>query len=1312
MSGLKQQRQEPQPRGAPPSPPPPRRLAMSLFVLALGCAALVWAGALLPRASQAGGGGAQALPYAAALAPLLRHLEAQPDAALAPLAEALLRAPVVPADEARRLYAAALERAADQGPDTVPAEATLPLRRTTAASERLMPGLPLGLLRAPPAASSAASRAAAAALAAFLEPALSLLQREAGDALLRCDEDPSLPPTGEAAGRVAIAANLRNAGGVAPNAVLQVLRLALWLPPGRAFVLIYEDGSTDSTRRWLGLLQLLLAPLRVPFAVTLDGALARRAGEERIHHLARLRNALVEPFYPAAGGHNGTAVDWRQQCNPWPRRADGAGRGNAGAAPSTADGGAEAAALPPGASAACFQPQQLLFFNDVLFCARGAARLLLHDADLACGFDLNIFDTRRRRLAEHQSMAHGAHAGGVGRRVLQEQEQQASAQEQRGEAQQEVQQAEGGSGDAGQPEQPAQPEATPPPQPATHYDLYDIWVSRDVTGARMEAAGAPFTRHPQSRARGTVGLPFRVHCCWSGMAKVRAEAFAARGLRFRSHEPGECMASECSLLCDDLARVGLGRALMDPAVVTAYNARGAAAVASPAAWSAVSGVAAQPWGAVAAAGRIDWGAREWRLTRGFADLAQGPQATVELLHAVDMSGLKPSAQPRGATAAAAAPPRRLAMSLFVLTLGCAALVWAGALLPRASRASGGGGGAPVSPYAAALAPLLRHLEAQPDAALAPLAEALLRAPVIPADEARRLYAAALERAADQGSKAASAAAHQPPVPRVVTASARLLPRLSLMNLQQSPAVGLLARQQRLVPPAVATASAASGNHAAAGLAAFLEPALSLLQREAGDALLRCDEDPSLPPTGEAAGRVAIAANLRNAGGVAPNAVLQVLRLALWLPPGRAFVLIYEDGSTDSTRRWLGLLQLLLAPLRVPFAVTLDGALARRAGEERIHHLARLRNALVEPFYPAGRSGGGGANGTAADWQRHCAPQPRRGDRRGSHAGKPGAGLAKADAASLALPPWASAACFQPQQLLFFNDVLFCARGAARLLLHDADLACGFDLDVLDGRSRRLRRRLRRRRLAAATAEAVGGRPALQDGQRRQQQPAEQNQQLSQMQQLQPAAAPAAPQKKPNKHFLYDIWVARDVTGARMEAAGAPYTKHPQSRARGTVGLPFRVHCCWSGMAKVRAEAFAARGLRFRSHEPGECMASECSLLCDDLARVGLGRALMDPAVVTAYNARGAAAVASPAAWSAVSGVAAQPWGAVAAAGRIDWGAREWRVGLSSVECCDLLPGRDLVDWDAGCRRVDVAGGRNHTATWLARRWGGGGDGAG
>lgn len=218
-----------------------------------------------------------------------------------------------------------------------------------------------------------------------------------------------------------------------------------------------------------------------------------------------------------------------------------------------------------------------------------------------------------------------------------------------------------------------------------------------------------------------------------------------------------------------------------------------------------------------------------------------------------------------------------------------------------------------------------------------------------------------------------------------------------------------------------------------GMAAFVEAAFSLLAREARGQLISCGADKTLPQSGAAAGRVAIVSNLRNAAGMAPNAVLQLVRTVLWLPPGAAFVLVYEDGSGDALRHWLALLQLLLTPIGVPFKFTLDGGLGRQPKEGRIAHLARLRNLLVSPFYPA-----------HSVQQVHC---------KGGHRPSQTTGFDPLFATTI------DAACFRPEQFVFFNDVFFCRDDVVRLMLHDADLACGYDAYYNDRRRVAMRRAL-------------------------------------------------------------------------------------------------------------------------------------------------------------------------------------------------------------------------------------------------------------
>ncbi len=103
----------------------------------------------------------------------------------------------------------------------------------------------------------------------------------------------------------------------------------------------------------------------------------------------------------------------------------------------------------------------------------------------------------------------------------------------------------------------------------------------------------------------------------------------------------------------------------------------------------------------------------------------------------------------------------------------------------------------------------------------------------------------------------------------------------------------------------------------------------------------------------------------------------------------------------------------------------------------------------------------------------------------------------------------------------------------------------------------------------------------------------------------------------NMHIRADVWVARDLSGHRLDW-NVPYVSDAFGGSRVRTGLPTPVQCCWNGMARIDAAPFLA-GLRFRTHLEGECMASECSLVCDDLWRMGpeaLGgrsaRILMDP----------------------------------------------------------------------------------------------------
>jgi len=181
-----------------------------------------------------------------------------------------------------------------------------------------------------------------------------------------------------------------------------------------------------------------------------------------------------------------------------------------------------------------------------------------------------------------------------------------------------------------------------------------------------------------------------------------------------------------------------------------------------------------------------------------------------------------------------------------------------------------------------------------------------------------------------------------------------------------------------------------------------------------------------------------------------------------------------------------------------------------------------------------------------------------------------------------------AAAWPADRIIFTNDVYLCVKDFVRLMLHRTDVACG--LDYGDRSKDRI--------------------PEDKD--------AEEMQQWGQR-----TYGSSLPSQRrnllDNSLHIYDSWVLRDGRG-HMFATIPPYTSMhtPYTSARLKAGLPFPVTTCWNGLAILPAKPFAT-GLRFRSHMPGECRASECSLVCHDLHRLGYGRIVVDPGVQVAYT---------------------------------------------------------------------------------------------
>ncbi|KAG8461194.1 hypothetical protein KFE25_002383 [Diacronema lutheri] len=336
-----------------------------------------------------------------------------------------------------------------------------------------------------------------------------------------------------------------------------------------------------------------------------------------------------------------------------------------------------------------------------------------------------------------------------------------------------------------------------------------------------------------------------------------------------------------------------------------------------------------------------------------------------------------------------------------------------------------------------------------------------------------------------------------------------------------------------------------------------------------------------------------------------------------LGASRAHVSILESGSTDGTdtrlRAWAAELTARgvahtirtgAEPVSVlrPFRTGDTGIL-------RIEFLAKLRNEVLAPMWThldalpaasggvraqpsaspgAGETGAGGVAGRA-----------RRADSGAALAAQDDElndGLRRALSASAGAPNASTARGGVParfDRLVFLNDVVFCEGDLLRLLLHGttsrASLACGLDFHRSDG---------------------------------------------------------------PGESDFYDKWVLTDIHGrhALPPSIGGGAPERPMHKRPGAwlplradraacgtappapcarrVEEPVQVFCCWNGIAVFDTAPFYD-GARFRwaagldPAAPGsaECAASECSLMCKDLWRIGHGRILLDPAIQVAYSYR-------------------------------------------------------------------------------------------
>ncbi|KAJ2814067.1 hypothetical protein H4S07_000176 [Coemansia furcata] len=102
--------------------------------------------------------------------------------------------------------------------------------------------------------------------------------------------------------------------------------------------------------------------------------------------------------------------------------------------------------------------------------------------------------------------------------------------------------------------------------------FYDTWVSRDMRGDRVWIELNRLSKDEITQQAQLKNRPFQVQCCWNGVALIDAQVFQGDdGLRFRRSAEGECSASECSLLCNDMWKRGLRRAIIVPRVKVSYD---------------------------------------------------------------------------------------------------------------------------------------------------------------------------------------------------------------------------------------------------------------------------------------------------------------------------------------------------------------------------------------------------------------------------------------------------------------------------------------------------------------------------------------------------------------------------------------------------------------------------------------------------------------------------------------------------------------------------------------------------------------------
>jgi alpha-1,3-mannosyltransferase len=216
-----------------------------------------------------------------------------------------------------------------------------------------------------------------------------------------------------------------------------------------------------------------------------------------------------------------------------------------------------------------------------------------------------------------------------------------------------------------------------------------------------------------------------------------------------------------------------------------------------------------------------------------------------------------------------------------------------------------------------------------------------------------------------------------------------------------------------------------------------------------------------------------ATNLRDNSVQMPQYILSLLQTLLQLPQNAAFVSAYESNSDDGAHGWIDVLQLALNVIGTPSRLVTRGMLVRLEGTHRIEFLARVRNMALAPLYqryaaerskqaanattaPTNTSGSAGTEGISSSGRRSVLKEPgsssssilgsaslSKGSERRRRLRATGQldSLAAVDDAANQLPgvlPW------DPDYIVFVNDVYFCASQVLRLMNYQADITCGMD----------------------------------------------------------------------------------------------------------------------------------------------------------------------------------------------------------------------------------------------------------------------------